>query len=399
MKKSTAAAVTVTTAGSAGLASLLVTVIMVGLGERIGERFLPVYLVAAGATLFAPSVLNALDNFLSAMYSVPGGWFSTKFGYKKALLFFNIFAILGYIIVIAFPGWISVIVGSVFFLSWSSLSMPACMDLIQQELPKNRQVMGVSIHSLIKRVPMALGPVLGGLLIDKFGISQGIRLAFIIAIVLGVLAIIIQQLALQNSIPVDSKKQGLPRILPWHFPRDMQIILIADILAKICSQIPYAYVAIWAMEYVSGAHLSATQFGFLTGIEMVFAILVYIPIAFLGDKFKRKGFIQTTFVLYTIFPVLLYFGRSFGILLIAFIVRGLKEIGEPTRKIQIMTLAPENQKALYFGAFYFYRDVVVTAAVFLGGWLWVIRPELNLLVSMLFGLSAVLLYGFMGKSE
>src|SRR5574344_1153067 len=233
MKKSTAAAVTVTTAGSAGISSLLVTVIMVGLGERIGERFLPVYLVAAGATLFAPSILNALDNFLSAIYSIPGGWFSTKFGYKKALLFFNIFAILGYIIVIAFPGWISVIVGSVFFLSWSSLSMPACMDLIQQELPKNRQVMGVSIHSLIKRVPMALGPVLGGVLIDSFGITQGIRLAFIIAVFLGLLAIIIQQLALKNTISPEVKQQGFPRILPWHFPRDMQIILAADILAKI----------------------------------------------------------------------------------------------------------------------------------------------------------------------
>ncbi len=396
-RKTTAAAFT--TAGSAGLASLLITVIMVGLGERIGERFLPVYLVAAGATLFAPSVLNALDNFLSAVYSIPGGWVSTKFGYKKALLYFNIFAILGYLIVIIFPGWLSVIIGSVFFLSWSSLSMPACMDLIQQELPKNRQVMGVSIHSLIKRVPMALGPVLGGVLIDTFGITNGIRLAFIIAVVLGLLAIVVQQLALKNTITPEVKEQGLPRILPWHFPRGMQIILVSDILAKICSQIPYAYVAIWAMEYAQGAHISATQFGILTGIEMAFAIFVYIPVAFLGDKFKRKGFIQTTFVLYTIFPVLLFLGRNFWLLLIAFIVRGLKEFGEPTRKIQIMSLAPENQKALYFGAYYFFRDVIVTGGVFLGGWLWLVKPELNLLVSMLFGLSAVLLYGLAGKSE
>src|SRR5574344_2685684 len=163
---------------NSGIFSLIFTVILVGLGERIGERFLPVYLVAAGATLFAPSILNALDNFLSAIYSIPGGWFSTKFGYKKALLYFNIFAILGYLIVIIFPGWISVIVGSVFFLSWSSLSMPACMDLIQQELPKNRQVMGVSIHSLIKRVPMALGPVPGGVFFNSSGIKQRTILPF-----------------------------------------------------------------------------------------------------------------------------------------------------------------------------------------------------------------------------
>lgn len=396
-RKTTAAAVT--TAGSAGLASLLITVIMVGLGERIGERFLPVYLVATGATLFAPSILNALDNFLSAIYSIPGGWISTKFGYKKALLYFNVFAIIGYLIVILFPGWISVIVGSVFFLSWSSLSMPACMDLIQQELPKNRQVLGVSIHSLIKRVPMALGPVLGGVLIDRFGITEGIRLAFIIAIILGLLAIVVQQLALKNTITPDVKQTGIPHILPWHFPKQMQLILGADILSKIASQIPYAYVALWAMEYTQGAQITATQLGVLTSVEMVFAILSYIPVALLGDKFKRKGFIQTTFVLYTIFPALLFMGTKFWILILAFIVRGLKEIGEPTRKTQIMSTAPENQKALYFGAYYFFRDIFVTAGVFLGGWLWVIKPELNLIVATAFGLSAVLLYGIKGKSE
>ena len=48
---------------ASGVSSLIITVILVGLGECIGERFLPVYLVATGASLFAPSVLNALDNF------------------------------------------------------------------------------------------------------------------------------------------------------------------------------------------------------------------------------------------------------------------------------------------------------------------------------------------------
>lgn len=42
--------------------------------------------------------------------------------------------------------------------------MPAYMDLIRNEIPKNKQVFGVSLHSLIKRIPQALGPLLGGFL-------------------------------------------------------------------------------------------------------------------------------------------------------------------------------------------------------------------------------------------
>ena len=186
---------------ASGVSSLIITVILVGLGERIGERFLPVYLVAMGASLFAPSVLNALDNFLSAVYSFPGGWISSKVGYKKALLYFNIFAIIGYLIVIIFPGWIAVIAGSVFFLSWSSLSMPAYMDLIRKEIPKNKQVFGISLHSLIKRIPMALGPLLGGVLVDKFGIQNGVRIAFGIATLCSIAGIFVQQSAMKDSVP------------------------------------------------------------------------------------------------------------------------------------------------------------------------------------------------------
>ena len=54
------------------------------------------------------------------------------------------------------------IVGAVFFLSWTAISLPATMGLVSAVLPKNKRTMGVSMHSLVRRIPMALGPVLGG---------------------------------------------------------------------------------------------------------------------------------------------------------------------------------------------------------------------------------------------
>ncbi len=387
------------TALSSGTGALIFTVILVGLGEKIGERYLPVYLVATGASLFAPSILNALDNFLSAIYSFPGGWISNKFGYKRALLFFNIFAILGYLIVILFPGWVSIIVGSVFFLSWSSLSMPAYMDLIRHEIPKNKQVFGVSLHSLIKRVPQAIGPLLGGVLVDTFGIEKGIKLAFIMAIVCSIFGIIVQQSFLHKNPPKEKKADRFVAILPHHFPRQLQILLVSDILAKFCSQIPYAYIAIWAMEYEKGARISGTLFGTLTTIEMCCAIFSYVLVGLVGDLFKKKGFIMTTFILYVLFPLVLLVSRNYPLLVIAFIIRGFKEFGEPVRKAQIMDLAPEGKESIYFGAFYLYRDILVTAGVFLGGALWLIKPELNLLAAAAFGLGSCLIYSIFGKTE
>jgi MFS family permease len=99
-------------------------------------------------------------------------------------------------------------------------------------------------------------------------------------------------------------------------------------------------------------------------------MLVYIPVAYLADKSTKKPFVAITFGFFTLFPLILIFSRSFTMLIIAFIIRGLKEFGEPTRKALIMDLAPENRKAATFGLYYLIRDVIVSLAAFGGALLW-----------------------------
>jgi hypothetical protein len=66
----------------------------------------------------------------------------------------------------------------------------------------------------------------------------------------------------------------------------------------------------------------------------------------------------------------LLFSRSFWVLVVAFVVRGMKEFGEPTRKALIMDLAPEGKKAGTFGVYYLVRDIIVSVAAFGGALLW-----------------------------
>lgn len=74
---------------------LLLMVILVGLGERMAERFLPIYLMALGGSAISVGLLNAMDNLLSALYSFPGGYLSDRLGTKRTLFVFNIVAMFG----------------------------------------------------------------------------------------------------------------------------------------------------------------------------------------------------------------------------------------------------------------------------------------------------------------
>jgi hypothetical protein len=107
--------------------------------------------------------------------------------------------------------------------------------------------------------------------------------------------------------------------------------------------------------------------------------------------------VVTTFLFFTFFPLVLLFCQSFSWLVLAFILRGLKEFGEPTRKALIMDLAPEHRKAAMFGLYYLLRDVIVSAAAFGGAFLWQIGPTINFLVAFSCGLAGTIGFALWGR--
>ncbi|MFB3903216.1 MAG: MFS transporter [Acidobacteriota bacterium] len=379
-------------------AGLLIMVVLVDMGERMAERFLPVYILAVGGGALAIGLLQAMDNLLSALYSFPGGYLSDRIGARRSLAIFNLAAIAGFALVILIPAWQAVLAGAVLFISWSALSLPATMSLLYGVLPKNKRTMGVSMHSLVRRIPMALGPVIGGLCISAWGEREGVRMAFAGALGMAVIALFLQQWMVTGDGAGARSPYSNPGV--WRLWRRMspglKQLLLSDILIRFCEQIPYAFVVVWCMKTIAEP-VTAVQFGLLTTVEMATAVLVYIPVAYLADRSAKKPFVLITFGFFTLFPLALLYSRSLEWLIGAFILRGLKEFGEPTRKSLILDLSPEDGKAGMFGLYYLVRDMVVFLAAFGGAFLWQISPRTNLLTAFVFGLVGTAAFAVFGR--
>jgi MFS family permease len=373
-------------------ALLLGMVVLIGMGERIGSRYIPKYIEVLGAGAIIIGIYGGLENLLGALWALPGGILADRLGTKKALAVFNVIAMVGYLIVILFPSWPAVMVAAIFFMAWSSISLPATMSLVANILPKSKRAMGVSMHSIIRRIPMGGGPVIGGALIGVYGLIQGVRIAFGIAIILAVVSLILQQrMAQTEAAPYEPMHLG--KFLRQAKP-GLKRLLVSDILIRFCEQIPYAFVIIWVMDTL---HKPAIEFGWLTAIEMGTAMLLYIPVAYFSDKAERKPFVLITFGFFTMFPAMLYFSRTSAMLAFAFFIRGLKEFGEPTRKALIVDLAIPEAKARTVGYYYFIRDTIVSLAGLLGGILWKINPAYNLWAAFGFGILGTAYFGIFGK--
>ena len=107
--------------------------------------------------------------------------------------------------------------------------------------------------------------------------------------------------------------------------------------------------------------------------------------------------VVSTFAFFTLFPALLFFSTSTWMLAFAFVLRGLKEFGEPTRKALIVELAHEGIEARTVGAYYLARDLIVSLAAFLGGWLWSIAPALNLWTAFACGVLGTAYFAAFGR--
>ena len=378
---------------------LLGMVVLVGMGEHMAERFLPLYLqevAQASTAILAIGLLAGMDDFLSALYSFPGGYLSDRLGTKRALLLFNVLSMLGYLTVILIHSWWAVLVGAALFISWSAISLPATMDLIAKIVPRNRRTMGVSVLALVRRLPKMIGPVVGGACIATWGVEQGIRNAFVAALVLAMVAAALQQRMITDDTNRPRMAEPNPFRLWREMPRDLRNLLWSDILIRFCERIPDAFVVVWATRHIAQP-VSELTFGWLSAIENITAVLIYLPVAYMADRFGKKPFVLITFGFFSLFPLALLHSESLAPLTAAFILRGLKEFGEPTRKALIMDLAPEGRKAALFGLYYLVRDILVAFAAFGGALLWWISPETNLLVAFAFGVMGTLWFAWKGR--
>ncbi|MFZ4397722.1 MAG: MFS transporter [Kiritimatiellia bacterium] len=381
------------------MVGLLGMIVLVGMGEHMAERFLPLYLqqlAQASTAILAIGLLAGMDDLLSALYSFPGGYLSDRLGTKRALLVFNILSMVGYLCVILIRTWWAVLIGAAFFISWSAISLPATMDLLAKIVPKNRRTMGVSMLALVRRIPKMLGPVVGGLCIALWGVELGVRAAFALALALALTACVLQQRLIEDDSKEGKKAESNPLRLWREMPAGLRNLLVSDILIRFCERIPDAFVVIWATRYVLHP-VSELTFGWLSALENITAVLVYVPVAYMADRFGKKPFVLITFGFFTCFPLALLQAHTLWPLTAAFVLRGLKEFGEPTRKALIMDLAPEGRKAAMFGLYYLIRDVLVAFAAFSGALLWRVSPELNLKVAFGFGVLGTLYFAWRGR--
>jgi MFS family permease len=361
--------------------------LLLSLGENLWKRFLPKYLDALGAPVTAIGLFGTCQDLLDGLYQYPGGWIGDRFGRRRALLLFVGLAAIGYGLYWWAPAWPFVFVGLAFAMAWSSLASPTLFAVIGDALPRERRALGFTVQSILRRIPIAVAPTLGGLAIAAYGVVGGVQLGLGLTVALAAVTL----LAIRRvDIPVTPDAVPTNIVAVWRsLPVPLRWLLTSDIVVRTCEGLVDVFVVLYAINVVG---IGAPAFGALVGIQAVTAIISYLPGARVADRTGRKPFVIATFLAFAAFPVAVVLARDFAGLIVAFVIGGLREVGEPARKAMIVDLVQPSLRGRSVGLYYLIRSVAIAPAALVGGMLWSVAPALPFWVAGLTGLVGVLVF-------
>ncbi len=361
-------------------------VFLVGLGEELWKKFLPKYLESLGASVAVVGLFGTAEDFFDALYQYPGGWLADRWGRRRAFLAFLLAAVTGYVVYLFSRSWPWFFLGLAFAMAWQSMASPAIFAVIGDALPSNRRAMGFTVQSLLKRIPMVISPLIGAAMVGAWGLRPGIRTGLWITLACAAVSIPVLYAINVPAMPRDAVRlRGI-----WNsFHSALKRLLLSDIAIRTCEGMADIFVVLYVTNVT---HITIPQYGVLVAVQLATSIVVYIPSAALVAQLGRRPFVIATFLCFAFFPVAVIAAPTFAWLVGAFMVGGLREIGEPARKAMIVDFAEPNLRARTVGLYYLIRSLSITPASAIGGLLWKIRPEVPFVVACASGVMGTVLF-------
>ena len=368
---------------------VLVTVLFFGLGEQLWSQFMPVYLrdkvvaepgasgsasVVSLAALMLIGAYACSRNLFEAFCYSSGGQITAWLGDRGSLILFACLTLTGYCLFLATSTPGLAIAAALLIMGWEPLSVPVTFTTVGATVSTEQRGMAFALQSIQKRLPKIIGPLVAAYVLSaaervtgspETGRIVGFRWLVGIACALGVISLAIQLAWMPHRKPPPPGPGALTIVRGFH--PFLRRLLVAEIFTRWCDWLVREYVVLYVI-LVRGA--SVEQVGWLLALQNFTALMTYLPIGRMTMAVGLQPFIGLTFFFFALFPLTLALAWGDIGLVVAFIVYGLREIGEPARKAIITTMMPPEVRARGVGLYWSIRSTAMSGAAPVGAVIW-----------------------------
>ncbi|MBS7631272.1 MFS transporter [Candidatus Bathyarchaeota archaeon] len=281
------------------------------LTETIGQGvlfltspFWSLYLLEMGASLPLVGLLVSIPGFIRILLQAPVGYLTDRKGRKRLVVWGGLIASFAPFIYYFADQWVFLIPG-VIVESFTNVVLPARQAMFAKALDqKKRATAFATIHTLFA-VASSILPILGGYLLEKMGLVQGMKLAFLISGVVMLISSILRALYLtEDDARANSRTNGFSFIsiikdffTPVVTIKSLRIALLAAFMFYIASGILTRYSVVYAVDVIG---LSKVEWGLIAGGIGVIGIFTRIPVGRMIDSILPTGILTRYSVVYAV---------------------------------------------------------------------------------------------------
>jgi DHA1 family tetracycline resistance protein-like MFS transporter len=268
---------------------------------RMLEPYDKLYIEDLGATPPIIGLIAALSTVVVAFIRIPGGYIADRFGRKRISVTMTFIMALAYVFYAFAPSWEWILIGTLIS-SFSLIYQPALMAMRADSVPPGKRGTGFALADFLPMLVSIPAPIISGYLVSTMGRIDGVRLAYLVAIGMGLTGAF-TRLLLKETLPErkpetdtgnfsgfreDFKRQNLDatKFVFKVLPHLILIYVIFEFGFTGC----YWFFQIFAVNFLG---ISDGDWGVVYMLSLIVYLGTVVPIGVLVDKVGRRKLMLT----------------------------------------------------------------------------------------------------------
>lgn len=252
-------------------------------GASAANPYQTLYFSALGASPSTVGLLVAFGTGVSILSLLVGGYVADTWGRRRVIIVFSWVSVLSALVYAIVNSYLLLVV-PLALASSASVYTPAFNSLMMDEIEPSERIRGFAVFNAVNTVPSIFAPTFGGLLMGYYGVLSGLRFAFLVSALFGVVGVSLRTRWLEETLLT-----AMPRSdsLLEHSRNSLtsgiraarrasgtvKRLLLYVTLAGIGTGLTSPFVSIYAVNYLRISPLSYSIVVDLTGLTTVALML------------------------------------------------------------------------------------------------------------------------------
>jgi len=280
------------------------------------STYVSLYFVELGGSPLTLGLMASIALLVQCGVLLLGGFIADYYGRRRVMVltaFYGVFFPLLYAVI---RDWRLFAALSI-IAALGAVSNPASHAMVADSIPPEKRTTGIASLQVVSSFPVTVGPLIGGWLIQNYGLLDGFRLACMYAAATAFASALIVFLFLKETLrPGPAAKQNFLNLSslisfmkpPGPLPTGLKALMVSYALVIFANGAVGQYYIIYANRVIG---LTPLEWGIIASLQFLLVSVLKIPGGWFSDRFGKRKVMVVSVVTCAPCTILFTLSRSF----------------------------------------------------------------------------------------